>query len=202
MVATKTKDVLGRVLRGTGFLAVVAALPFLVLRLVGLDNARPPVADTSCNSRNVPTGDVTRTYTRLSIHVKVPDDDWPELTRMLKVFADSNDWLFRDSSTSRPGVVETLGVEICPRDQSIIASLNEQRWASRDHAATPLPPQRGGVNVRLSGYATEAVWQSAAAGIVATLESRWPDGVTFLDGSGYEMDRPAFLRAPITPEQP
>jgi hypothetical protein len=202
MVATKQKDVLGRVLRGAGLLAVVAALPFLVLRLVGLDNVASPVADASCDPRNVPTGDATRTYTRLNIHVKLPDDDWPELTRVLKVFADSNDWSFRDASTSRPGVVETLGVEICTRDQSIIASLNEQRWASRDHAATPLPPQRGGVNVRLSGYATEAVWQSAAAGIVMRLESRWPDGVRFLDGGGYEMERPGFLPGPTTPEQP
>jgi hypothetical protein len=126
--------------------------------------------------------------------LRVPNDEWAELTKLLKAFADSHALSFRDASLSRPGVVKTLELRLCAPDQPTI-EIVEQRWANNEYL--PRIPDRG-VGIRLYGDVPEVVWQPMAIQIVSMLERRWPNEVRFLNGGGYWIDRPAFLGAHTT----
>ena len=148
------------------------------------------VDDTSClNLTRLFVNGATRVHPLFRMDLNATNDDWPELTRLLKEFAESRKWLFRDSSQSKPGVFKTLYVALCAPDQPHI-SIGEQRWASRNYA--PLPTRAIGIN--FYGDEPEAVWQPVAVELVQQLERRWPNGVRFLDGDGYFVEPPDFLR--------
>jgi hypothetical protein len=123
--------------------------------------------------------------------LRLPNDDWAELTRLLKAFADSHGLSFRNASLSRPGVVKTLEVRLCAPNKPTI-QIVEQRWASNDY----LPPIPGrGIGIPFYGDVPPAAWQPLAVELVEMLERRWPNEVRFLNGGGYWIDRPEFLGA-------
>jgi hypothetical protein len=157
----------------------------------------PSQAETSdervdCGLQKFANG-VTRVSAILRIDVKATNDDWAEFTRLLRAFAESHEWSFENESETRPGVVKTLYLSLCAPNQPII-EVGEQRWASQGWA--PLPGR--GIMIGFYGDVPETEWHPVANEIVEVLENRWQVG--FIDGGGYEMDRPAFLgeHAPLT----
>jgi hypothetical protein len=139
------------------------------------------------------TNGVTRVSAILRIDVKATNDDWGELTRLLHGFAESHGWSFRDQSETQPGVVKTLYLTLCAPNRPRI-EVGEQRWASRDWAN---PIAGRGIMIGFYGDVAETAWHPVAIEIVALLETHWR--VRFLDGGGYEMDRPEFLGEPASP---
>jgi hypothetical protein len=139
----------------------------------------------------------TRISAILRIDLKVANDDWAELTRLLKAFAESHELSFHSGSESRPGVVETLYLSLCAPNQPNI-DIAEQRWASDDYANAM--PGRG-IGIRFYGDVTEADWHPIAVELVKALDARWPNSVRFRDGGGYVIDPPEFLRELAVPAQ-
>jgi len=139
----------------------------------------------------------TRISAIFQIDLKVSNDEWAEFTALLKAFAESHELSFRDSSRTQPGVLKSLYISLCAPNQPNI-EIAEQRWATNDYAA-PIPGR--GIGIPFYGDVTEAVWHPVAVEFVAMLEARWPDGVRFLNGGGYWIDRPEFLGEPAAPAQ-
>jgi hypothetical protein len=133
----------------------------------------------------------------LHIDLKVTNDDWAELTRLLKAFAESHELSFHDGSESRPGVVKTLYLSLCAPNQPNI-NIAEQRWAHDDYANTM--PGRG-IAIAFYGDVTEAGWHPMAVELVKALDARWRNSVRFLDAGGHVIDRPDFLGEPAVPAQ-
>jgi hypothetical protein len=183
--------------RGTFMLTVAAGL-FLLLtvattRGVSQDISEPDVDEASCHDvRTLFVDGATLVRAKFSTELVATEDDWPEVMRLMETLAEQHDWSFRNTSESRPGVVETLRLSVCAPGQPRI-SVNEMRWASRDRIDLPIP-ERAVIGFAIHGDVTEAVWQPAAAALVAMLEARWPERVRFRDENSYLTDRrPDFL---------
>jgi hypothetical protein len=165
---------------------LVVGFAALLFRLIPLDGVRAPTEDNGCH--DLFADGATRVSPRFQINLKVSNDDWPELTDLLEEFAESHNWSLRNTSRPDNGVVKTLEISACAPNQPLIG-INELRWASNDYA----PLLGRGVEIALYGNVPEPVWQPVAREIVTMLESRWPNNVKFLSGSGHEIERPEFL---------
>ena len=128
------------------------------------------------------------------IDVQATNDDWAEITGLLRGFAESHEWSFWDQSETRPGVVKTLYLTLCAPNRPRI-QIGEQRWASQNWA--PLPGR--GVTLYFYGDVAETVWHPVAIELVEMLEKRW--NVGFIDDRGYQIDRPEFLAEHASPAQ-
>jgi len=156
------------------------------------------VDDASCHDlRRQFVNGQTRISAVLLIGLKVTNDDWAELTRLFKAFAESHELSFHNGSESRPGVVETLYLSLCAPNQPNV-EIGEQRWAYNGYAS-PLPGR--GIVIGFYGDMTEAGWHPVAVELVKALDARWPNSVRFLNGGGYVIDRPDFLGEPAVPAQ-
>src|SRR5215471_2370338 len=99
------------------------------------------VDDASCHDhRRLFVNGATRISAILRIDLKVANDDWAELTRLLMAFAESHELSFHDGSESQPGVLEALYLSLCAPNQPNI-NIAEQRWARNGYANTM--PGRG-----------------------------------------------------------
>jgi hypothetical protein len=147
----------------------------------------PPIV--SCHDP-IPDGS-TRVSPKVRIDLDISLEEWPDLIELLKDFAIANDWAFRDSSETRPGVVKTLYLSLC-KQNSLAIRVSEQRWAT--NAFEPFIPGRG-TGVRIFGEVPEEVRREVAVKLVGLLEARWPHDVRFLDEDGRVVDRSVYLGA-------
>jgi hypothetical protein len=198
--------------RRTGILLVVATLALLLVGLISRNDAPSQAREAPSPVRQAPSqgaapdenvmncrlrqfaDGVTRVSPVFRADVKATNDDWAELTRLLHAFAESHEWLFKDYSLTKPGVVKTLELSLCAPNQPSI-EVAEQRWASQGWA----PLSGRGVTLYFYG-AADAAWHPVAIEIVEMLEKRWQVG--FIDDGGYEIDRPQFLGEHASPVQP
>jgi hypothetical protein len=157
------------------------------------------IGEASCHDvRRLFVDGATLVRAKFVVELVATKDDWPEVIRLMETLAQQREWSFRNTSISRPGVVETLELSVCAPSQPIV-SVNKQSWAARDSLresiGVPLSPRRDTIiNFMLHGDVTEAVWQPVAADLVAMLEARWPDRVGFIDENSSPTDhRPDFV---------
>jgi hypothetical protein len=103
------------------------------------------LGEASCHDiRRLFVDGATRISSLFTFKFVVPQDIWPELLLQMENLAQERDWSYRNTSSSRPGVVETLEFSLCAPGQPIIR-VNKQRWANRDRlrqrAGLPLTPE-------------------------------------------------------------
>jgi hypothetical protein len=190
----------------TGIVLLAAILASLVVGLISRHDAPAQVTQVpssqgeapgenvmNCRLRQFANG-VTRVSPIFRVDVKATNDDWAELARLLRDFADSHEWSFKDYSLARPGVVKTLELSLCGANQPRI-EVAEQRWASDNWAPGP---GRGTV-LYFYGDVAETEWHPLAIEVVGMLEKRWQVG--FIDDDGYHVDRPTFLGDYAPPAQ-
>jgi hypothetical protein len=94
---------------------VAAAFVIGVLVAVAVDRHAERVRtsmDTSCHNafRN---RRATVLAPREDIDLGIEEEEWPELKNLLKGFARSREWSFRDSSVVKPGEVNAIAVSVC-----------------------------------------------------------------------------------------
>ena len=171
---------------------VVAAFVIGVLVAVAVDRYSERVGtsiDTSCHNafRNRRT---TVLAPRENIDLGVEEEEWPELKSLLKDFAGSRDWSFRDSSVLKPGEVNAIAVSVCAESPWLDILVLENHWKTThvfDH------PGRFTPVVLYSDGSTEQ-WQRVARELITDLETKWPGKVRFVDGEGQiRTARPKYL---------
>jgi hypothetical protein len=131
----------------------------------------------------------TSASTKVNIDLDVMPQDWPRLATLFQQFSSSHHMSFRNSSETRPNVVEILGLSACNEEGQVVLAL-EQRWASRNYS--PLSPGRG-VAIGIYDVGDGAGWQPLGWDLVALLDSEWHGKVRFRDGDGRLVERPAAL---------
>ena len=159
--------------------------------------ARPDFVEAGCHDlRRLFVDGATRISALFGVEIVADHRDWPEVTEALELFAQERGWSLQDESQMRPGVVETLAINICAPDQPVLV-VNEIYWLFRPEVidGVPIPPRSPAIRFVLYGDAPESVWQPVAADMVAMLETRWANRVRFRDENSYLTDRrPAFLK--------
>ena len=118
----------------------------LFVAVVGIRFARPPpqrptavpqAKDPSCHN---PFRNTTRSVVspKEDIDLAVEEEQWPELTNLLKEFARRHDWSFRDTTVMIPGDVTTIDVSVCA-ESSLRILVQENHWKTthaHDHPGT------------------------------------------------------------------
>jgi hypothetical protein len=147
--------------------------------------------DSSCHNpfRKERYRSVPFVASKLNIDLTISEQEGPDLIRLLKEFAESRAWSFRDASVEIPGEVNALNVSLC-NDAWLRILVAENHWRTTsafDHPGRGLP-------IELYGDVPADQWQAIARELVAALEAKWPGRVRFVDRDGRVMnDRPSFL---------
>jgi hypothetical protein len=171
---------------------VAAAFAIGVLVAVAVDRRAERVrasTDTSCHNpfRN---RRATALPPRENIDLGVEEEEWPELKSLLKDFARSRDWSFRDGSVVKPGEVNAIAVSVCAERPWLNIVVLENHWKTThafDHPGRLTPV------VLYSDGSTEQ-WQRVARELVMDLEAKWPGKVRFVDAEGQiRTARPKYL---------
>ncbi len=127
---------------------------------------------------------------REAIDLGVEEEEWPELKSLLREFARSRDWSFRDDSRIIPREVNAIAVSVCGEMPWLKILVSENHWKTTnvyDH------PGRFTPVVLYSDGSTEQ-WRRVARELVTDLESKWPGKVRFVDGEGQiRTARPKYL---------
>lgn len=160
--------------------AVIFALPSLT-------------ADRSCH--NMFRDGRSSVSSKVNIDLDISMGDWSRLARLLEEFGRSHRMSFRNSSESRVGVVEVLGLSACTED-GVVISVREQLWNSQTQ--TVLRGDRG-VAINFYDLHDGTGWQPLAKEFVAALDSEWLGKVRFRDGGGRYVAGPAFLMPQSNP---
>src|SRR5262249_1412835 len=115
-----------------GLVAAAAAFCGVACGPNSTERSASPAKDATClDPRSDFANGARRVAGIVRMDLRVSNDEWAELTRMLRAFAESHQWSFRDSSLSRPNVVKTLEIRLCAPGQPAV-QIVEQRWASND----------------------------------------------------------------------
>jgi len=190
-----------RTLRRGGALPTIAAGLLLLFGLTTIRGVSQDLGEASCHDlKRLFDDGATRVSSKFTFEFVATPNEWPELVRLMENLAQQRNWSYRNTSNSRPGVVEMLRFSICAPGQPMI-SVNKQVWANLDRllesAGVPLTPERDAiVYFSLHGDVPETVWQPVAADLVAMLEAQGPDRVKFIDENSAPTDRrPDFLHA-------
>jgi hypothetical protein len=109
-----------------------------------------------------------------NIQLDVDLKEWPKLIQIFEKFGAAHNLSFRNSSQSKPGVVEMLYLSLC-NEKGVNVSVNDQRWASRNYA----PFVKGGTNLTVYELRAESGWERIVQRLVSELDSTWPGRVRF-----------------------
>jgi hypothetical protein len=144
--------------------------------------------DRSCHNPLCGGGDSISPVAILDLDIA--DDQWSQLSSVLKDFAEKENLDFRDTSEDHPGAVKVLGISACS-DAGITISINEQRWESNDYQN--FVPDRG-VGIFVYKTLEGSNWNPATRHMVDILEERWQSSVRFRDSGGRLMPIPETLQ--------
>jgi hypothetical protein len=171
---------------------IIAAFAVGVLAAVAVDRRAERVrasTDMSCHNpfRNRRAAVLAP---REDIDLAIEEEEWPELKNLLRQFAKTREWSFRDSSMVDPGVVNAIAVSVCAETPWMKILVSENHWKTtnaHDH------PGRFTPVILYSDGSTEQ-WQRVARELVMELDSKWPGRVRFVDAEGnIRMPQPKYL---------
>lgn len=150
-------------------------------------------ADRSCH--NMFRDGRRSVSSKVNIDLDITMGEWSRLARVLEEFGTSRGMSFRNSSESRPGVVEILGLTACI-EEGVAISVHEQLWNSQTQTVL-----RGDRGVAISFYDLRdgASWQPLAKELVAALDSEWLGKVRFRNGGGRFVAGPPALMPQRSP---
>jgi hypothetical protein len=94
---------------------------------------------------------------------------------------------YRDTSETRPGVVNLLYLSICG-ENGLKVSVNEQRWKIRSEQE--VPGSQRDVNVFIRAADDNDEWREVAEELLMSFEQLWGERVRFRDGSSNLIPRP------------
>jgi hypothetical protein len=170
-------------IRRSPFLATLPTIGVITIFL-----ASNSTIDRSCHNPLRGGGDNISPVAILDLDI--PDDQWSQLSSVLKYFAEKENLDFRDTSEDHPGAVKVLGISACS-DAGISISINEQRWESNDYQN--FVPDRG-VGIFVYETLEGSNWNPATRHMVDILEERWQSSVRFRDSGGRLMPIPETLQ--------
>jgi hypothetical protein len=151
------------------------SLAAIALMITGAIAAIPEIArDRTCHNM-FRDGRRTGVAPQANIQLDVDLKEWPKLIQIFEKFGPAHDLSFRNSSQSKPGIVEILYLSLC-NDQGVNVRVSDQRWASRNYA----PLVRGGTNLIVYELRADSGWERIAQGLISELDSTWPGRVRFL----------------------
>ncbi|MEM8493623.1 MAG: hypothetical protein AAF756_22610 [Pseudomonadota bacterium] len=165
----------------SGFVGSLAIVTAAVVLLI-------PTATNNRSCHNVLRDGRTAISPVLSIDLEIQGHEWPELVQLYVGVADVHSMQFRNSSESRPRVVNLLYLSACKEDFAI--TTNEQRW-SRDDWKSPLPGY--GVGIRVYEVHSGSDWPEVAMDLTDRLERKWPGKVRYRDNQGYFVPKPSII---------
>lgn len=164
-------------------LMVFVAANVLAFQAIDWSGYEPP--DLGCHSAG--SGGPMR---RPSIYLQISEAEWPELRAIFERVATDFGLSYRDTSETRPGVVNLLYLSMC-RDNGLQVTVNEQRWVRPPEVDVPGSDQ--GVYVFVRAADDNQEWRTVTEELLEGFDRLWGEDVRFRDGSGYFVPRPVDL---------
>ena len=127
---------------------------------------------------------------KVVMDLKIDVDEWSRLAEFFERFGTTQGLSFRNTSESRPNVVEILGLSLCS-EQGVNIETIEQRWDGRINA--PLVTDRS-VGIGVYEVVEDSNWKRLAQDFITQLETAWPGKVEFRDERGRVIPMPEELR--------
>jgi hypothetical protein len=150
-------------------------LAAIALLLTGAVAAIPEIAEDRTCHNMFRGGRRTGVAPQANIQLDVDVKEWPTLIQIFEKFGAAHDLSFRNSSQSKPGIVEMLYLSLCT-DQGVNVRVSDQRWASRNYA----PLVKGGTHLTVYELRADSGWERIAQGLISELDATWPGRVRFI----------------------
>jgi hypothetical protein len=149
-----------------------------VMLAIGIFAIPSITKDRSCHNM-FRDGDRTSIGPEENIELQLDEYRWPELRKLLADFGAAHNLSIRDSSETRPGVVEILGVSLC-NDSGINILAVKQHWEPR--GLESIPPSPEGVNISIYELRPGSGWEQVAKDLVSSMSEKWPGKVRAAEG--------------------